>query len=85
MRGNPILLGPRGRVQLREGDYVAFPTSPEGAHKLVNESSEHCEILMIANTDARDVCSYPDSRKVLVEARDLMVRDNPVLDYFDGE
>jgi uncharacterized cupin superfamily protein len=85
MRGNPTLIGPRGRVQLREGDYVAFPTRPEGAHKLVNETQDHCEILMIANTDVRDVCYYPDSKKVLVEASGIMVRDHPVLDYYDGE
>jgi hypothetical protein len=40
---------------------------------------------LIANTDWRDVCYYPDSRKLLIESTDLMVRDNPTLDYFDGE
>jgi uncharacterized cupin superfamily protein len=85
MRGNPMLESPRGRFQLREGDYLAFPARLEGAHKIVNESPDVCEIFMISNTDPRDVCYYPDSRKVLVEATDLMLRDNPVLDYFDGE
>jgi hypothetical protein len=40
---------------------------------------------MIANVDASDVCYYPDSRKVLVERSDLIVRDNPALAYWDGE
>jgi hypothetical protein len=31
------------------------------------------------------VCYYPDSKKVLIEKSDLMLRDNPVLEYFDGE
>jgi hypothetical protein len=33
----------------------------------------------------RAVCYYPKSHKVLVEATDLMVRDHPQLDYWDGE
>jgi len=85
MSGSATLVGPRGRIALRTGDYVTFPTRPEGAHKLVNESSEPCEVLMIANTDPRDVCYYPDSQKLLVEATDIMVRDRPNLAYFDGE
>jgi hypothetical protein len=41
---------------------------------------------MIANFAGNtDVCSYPDSAKVLIEARDIMLRDRPVLQYFDGE
>jgi uncharacterized cupin superfamily protein len=85
MSGSSKLVGPRGEVPLRAGDYIAFPTGPSGAHKIVNDSAGTCEILMIANVDAREVCYYPDSRKVLVESADLMLRDNPTLDYFDGE
>jgi uncharacterized cupin superfamily protein len=85
MSGSSKLVGPRGEVPLRAGDYIAFPTRPSGAHKIVNDSSEPCEILMIANIDSRDVCSYPNSRKVLIEATDVMLRDNPTLDYYDGE
>jgi len=40
---------------------------------------------MIASVDRNDVCSYPDSAKVLVRATALMVRDHPELDYWDGE
>jgi uncharacterized cupin superfamily protein len=85
MSGSATLIGPRGEVPIRAGDYLAFPTRPSGAHKIFNNSDAPVEILMIANVDARDVCSYPDSNKVLIEATGLMVRDNPVLDYYDGE
>ena len=85
LSGEPSLVTPRGNWRLRAGDYVAFPTRFSGAHKLINESDADCEVIMVANNDRRDVCSYPDSQKVLVEARDLMVRDNPELDYYDGE
>ncbi|HMD03275.1 MAG TPA: cupin domain-containing protein, partial [Candidatus Baltobacteraceae bacterium] len=83
--GTPRLETPRGSVRLRKGDFVAFPVGPGGAHKIINDTPETTTILLIANTDANDVCFYPDSRKVLVEASDLLVRDNPELDYFDGE
>lgn len=85
MTGAATLLTPRGDVAVRAGDYIAFPTSPGGAHKIENRTSESCEILMIANVDARDVCFYPDSNKLLVDARRLIVRDRPELDYWDGE
>jgi uncharacterized cupin superfamily protein/glyoxylase-like metal-dependent hydrolase (beta-lactamase superfamily II) len=83
--GAPLLETPRGAVRLRRGDFVAFPVGPGGAHKLINDSDTEALLLMISNVDKDDVCYYPDSRKLLVEQADLMVRDNPALDYFDGE
>jgi uncharacterized cupin superfamily protein len=85
MSGSATLLTPRGEVALRAGDYVAFPTGPAGTHKVENRSDEPCEILMVANTDVRDVCYYPESEKLLVEATGTIVRDRPVLDYWHGE
>jgi len=85
LKGAVTLLSPRGEVELTEGDYVSFPTRIEGAHKLVNRTDAPCEVLMIANSDASDVCYYPDSRKVLVERSDTLVRDYPQLEYWDGE
>ena len=85
MSGAAKLVGPRGDVALRAGDYIAFPTRPSGAHKIVNDSREPCEILMIANVEDREVCYYPDSRKLLIDPGGTILRDHPVLDYFDGE
>jgi uncharacterized cupin superfamily protein len=85
LSGNPRLLTPRGDLDLRPGDYVAFPVRPSGAHKLANPANEACEVLMISNIDASDICYYPDSRKLVIEATDLMVRDHPALDYYDSE
>jgi hypothetical protein len=42
-------------------------------------------LLMVANTDDRDVCFYPNSHKLLVEKTGHLVRDRPSLDYYDGE
>jgi len=85
MRGTATLVTPHGSTCVRAGDFVHFPTTPVGAHKVSNESSEPCDILMVACNDLDDICSYPDSQKVLVDRRGLMLRDHPDLDYYDGE
>lgn len=83
--GEPTLLTPRGEVKLRKGDCVAFPCGEVGAHKVRNDGSTLATIFMISNVDAGDTCFYPDSKKLLVERADLIVRSEPALDYFDGE
>ncbi|HEY0615841.1 MAG TPA: cupin domain-containing protein [Candidatus Elarobacter sp.] len=83
--GAPTLRTPRGTFTLRRGDVVAFPTVPDGAHRLWNDGAEDAVVLMIANTDPHDVCWYPDSKKFVVEATGTLVRDFPQLDYFEGE
>ena len=85
LSGRPTLVTERGDVALRAGDFVTFRTRREGAHKVVNRTNEPCEILMVANVDSADVCFYPDSKKMLIEATGLMVRDHPALPYWDGE
>jgi uncharacterized cupin superfamily protein len=85
MSGSAKLVSPRGEFALRAGDYVNFPTRPSGAHKIVNDGAQPCEVLMISNTDEREVCYYPDSRKLLIDPAGTILRDHPVLDYFDGE
>ena len=85
LRGTPTLRTVRGTFGLRPGDCVAFSTDARGAHALSNEAEEEALVLLIANTDPGDACFYPDSRKFVVEATDTLVRDNPQLDYFDGE
>ncbi len=83
--GGVTLFAPRGQWELVRGDFVSFPTRASGAHKIVNRTETTCTLLMVANTDERDVCFYPDSKKLLIEKTEQMVRDNPVLDYYDGE
>jgi uncharacterized cupin superfamily protein len=83
--GSPTLRTPRGTTRLRRGDLAAFPTNARGAHRVTNETTEPCTIVMIANTDGGDVCFYPDSNKLLVEQTGTLVRAQPELDYYDGE
>lgn len=83
--GTPTIESPHGTTDLRAGDMVAFPTRFYGAHKLLNRSDVPATVILIANTNPYDVCFYPDSKKLLVEATDTIVRAEPILDYFDGE
>jgi uncharacterized cupin superfamily protein len=83
--GTPTIESPHGSTPLRPGDLIAFPSREFGAHKLINNSNAPATIILIANTNPSDVCFYPDSRKLLVEATDTLVRSEPVLDYYDGE
>jgi uncharacterized cupin superfamily protein len=85
LRGTPTLRTPRGTFALRPGDCVAFSTDARGAHALSNDAEEEALVLLVANTDPGDTCFYPDSRKFVVEATGTLVRDNPQLEYFDGE
>jgi uncharacterized cupin superfamily protein len=83
--GTPTLVTPAGERVLRPGDLVSFATAPHGAHRLENRSAADVLYLALANIDPGDVCTYPDSKKVLVEQTGLLVRSEPELDYFDGE
>ncbi|MFN2459442.1 MAG: cupin domain-containing protein [Candidatus Velthaea sp.] len=83
--GTPTLRTPGGTFVLRRGDFVAFPTGERGAHRLWNASDAPCTVVMLADTDAGDVCYYPDSGKHVVEATGTLVRSTPQVDYFDGE
>ena len=83
--GTPSLRTPRGTFALRTGDIVAFPTNAGGAHRLFNDAEAEAVVLMVANTNPADTCFYPDSDKHVVEATGTLVRNTPLLDYFDGE
>ncbi len=85
LSGTPSVRTSNGTVHLRSGDCIAFPTSRDGAHSLYNEADEDAVVILIANSDAGDVCYYPDSNKHLVEATGMIVRNEPELDYYDRE
>lgn len=85
LAGTATLHTPRGDFSLRAGDLVAFPTGANGAHQIVATGESAFEMLAIANTDPGDVCFYPESQKLLVEATGTLVRDHPGLDYYDAE
>lgn len=86
--GRPTLRTPAGERELRAGDVVAFPEGEDGAHQLWNATGEPFRVLIGSTKSALYSCGYPDSGKLLVDVpgvRRWMLRDEPVLDYWDGE
>lgn len=88
LAGEPTLRDPEREQRLRPGDVVCFPTGPEGAHQVRNDSGEPVRFAMLSTID-RDMGGtvYPDSDKVQVRVKDLRrrVRFSPHLDYWEGE
>ena len=55
------------RVEVRAGDYVAFPAGPQSAHALTNTGSAPLRYLALsapATPVTLDVVGYPDSKKI---------------------
>jgi uncharacterized cupin superfamily protein len=74
------------RYTLKAGDYVGFPAGQRAGHCLINESDKPFRFIMIGDRSPHEVCVYPDSGKVMIDAFDrLIVRQGESLDYFDGE
>lgn len=82
-----LILGDERHV-MKPGDYVCFPAGQKTAHSLLNSGTGPCRYLMIGERNPEDVCVYPDSNKVKVNA--LQSRDD-IFDmaatrrYWDGE
>jgi len=64
LRGRPTLRTPEGEQELAEGDVVAFPRGPAGAHQITNRTEEALRVLMLSTLLAPDVVEYLDSGKV---------------------
>jgi uncharacterized cupin superfamily protein/glyoxylase-like metal-dependent hydrolase (beta-lactamase superfamily II) len=84
IEGRPTVRTPRGDLQLRPGDFMAFPVGDRGAHELLNESDADALLLLLGADDDDEVVYYPDSHKVLACRRRLTMREDR-LDYYDGE
>jgi uncharacterized cupin superfamily protein len=89
LSGRPTLRDPEGTHALEPWDLLFFPTGPEGAHKVSNETGETVRVLMWGEVVYPTLSTYPDSDKVgawtCVEADKLLFRRASAVDYFDGE
>lgn len=59
---------PAGVAPARAGEIICFPTGPEGAHNVFNDTGEHAHIIMFSSAATPSVCVYPDGGKVGVWA-----------------
>ena len=86
MEGTPTVRTLRGDVLCRPGDFIAFPTGARGAHQLLNASKAPCTVFLLGMSDKDEVCFYPDSKKFMIDPYDgVIVRGEPVLEYYDSE
>lgn len=53
---------------LSAGDYVALPTGEEGAHRIINDSDDILQYLVISTMDDPDITVYPDAESFGVYA-----------------
>lgn len=72
-------------IELGPGDFVSFPPGTGIAHQFINPYEAPFTYLALSNRLAADVAEYPDSNKVYLRGKRMMLRRTPTLDYLDGE
>jgi uncharacterized cupin superfamily protein len=87
LAGSPTLRSADGEQVLGPGDVVVFGAGAVGAHALRNDGEEPARVAIFSNQPPADAAVYPDSRKLGVAGAGErhLVRDEPQLDYWDGE
>jgi uncharacterized cupin superfamily protein len=69
LRGRPTLRTPDGGRQLDEGEVVHFPTGPEGAHELRNETDAPVRYVVAGIRVSPEVVEYPDLGQLTAQSR----------------
>lgn len=89
LEGTPTLRTPDGSDRLDPWDAVFFPTGPEGAHEVRNDTEDTVRVLMFGNVTYPTVSVYPDSDKIGVWTRteedNRLFRRETSVEYFDRE
>ena len=89
LQGSPTLRRPQGKERLEPWDVVCFPTGPEGAHGVRNETDQTVRVLMFSTISQPAATVYPDSDKIGIwtgnKDDDLMVLRTSGVDYYEGE
>lgn len=88
LEGEGLLRTPSGEKLVKAGDFLFFPTGPEGAHKLTNLSSTTS--LVYIDFDAVheiDITVYPDSEKIGIWGKGInqVYPKDSAVDYYSGE
>ena len=87
--GTATLRTPAGSEPFGPGELAFFPTGPEGAHLLRNDTEQPLRVVMFSNVLHPNATVYPDSDKVGVwtgiAGEDVMLERSGHVDYFHGE
>lgn len=86
--GSGVLKTSTGDKEITAGDFLFFPASEKGAHKLTNKSET--EMLVYLDFDTHneiDVAFYPDSGKIGVWGKNInqIYKTDHQVTYYDGE
>jgi uncharacterized cupin superfamily protein len=88
LEGQVTLLLGDDRYEMKAGDYVCFPAGQKIGHSFMNSGTGPCRYLMIGERNPNDVCVYPDSNKLQVNAlraENAMFDMAAVKTYWDDE
>ena len=69
LRGRPTLRTLAGERQLEEGEVVHFPTGPDGAHEIRNDTDDPVRYIVAGIRVSPEIAEYPDLKKVTGQSR----------------
>jgi uncharacterized cupin superfamily protein len=69
LRGRPTLRTRESSRQLDEGEAVHFPTGPDGAHGLSNDTEAPVRYVIASTLRSPEVAEYPDTNRITAQAR----------------
>jgi uncharacterized cupin superfamily protein len=69
LRGRPTLRTPDGERGLAEGEVVHFPTGPDGAHGVRNDTDEPVRYVVAGIRVSPEVVEYPELKQITAQAR----------------
>jgi uncharacterized cupin superfamily protein len=68
LRGRPTLKTQEGERLLAEGEVVHFPTGPDGAHGVRNDTDEPVRYVVAGIRVLPEVVEYPDLKQITAQA-----------------
>ena len=68
LSGRPTLRTPEGERQLAEGEVVHFPTGPDGAHGMRNDTDSAVRFVFAGIRVFPEVAEYPDTKQITAQA-----------------
>ncbi len=68
LRGRPTLRTPDGERVLAEGEAIHFPTGPDGAHAVRNDTDEPVRFIVAGTRVVPEVVEYPDLKQISAQA-----------------
>jgi uncharacterized cupin superfamily protein len=83
LRGRPTLRTLAGERQLEEGAVVHFPTGPDGAHELRNDTDEPVRYVVAGIRVSPEVAEYPDLKQLTAQSRHLSQTGEPLFVIHD--